>query len=206
MPYDKKEWHNLNNGVREYIKSYHSDKFKNIFKVYSEKNLGPYLGCKKTMDLCMENSDFAIFMEDDSIVSKDYLVFYESLFNQFLAHDNDAFAGSACSVSPQFSNINKLNSVQKVDWINSTEFGMTREKWEKFGNLRAGQCGDVVLGNAVKANKKYTLMPIVPRMSKIAIGHPDSFSVLNGHSGENIDNIFLPSNDLQIEHLNLGIE
>jgi hypothetical protein len=135
------------------------------------------MGCKKTIDLCLELSDYIIFMEDDSFVSKDYLLYYEYLFDHFMIFDDNIFAGSACSVSSQ--NQETINEIEKVHWINSTEFSITKKVWNKFGHIRGEICGDTRFGYAVKANNKYSLMPRNhPRVQKLGVGHPDSFSVL----------------------------
>lgn len=170
------DWIPKNIAVLEYIEGYSSNKFKSIVKHYSAKNLGPYEGCKKTVDLCLDYSDYIIFMEDDTVVAKDYLLFYESLFNQFILSDDNIFAGSASSVISH--NTERPYHVQKVHWVNSTEFAITRQKWQEYGYIRSQICGDVKFGQAVKSNGKYTIMPRVRRMSKIGQGHPDSFSVL----------------------------
>jgi len=200
MPYTTRlYWHELNQKVKSYVRSYSSNRFKSIIKIESENNLGPYIGCKKTVDICLEHSDFIVFMEDDSVVSKDYLYFYEKLFE--LMTNDDVFAGSACSVSRFFKESEKYN-VQKVGWINPTEFAITKHQWQKFGHLRGEICGDVRFGEAVKQNDKYTLMPIIPRMCKIGKGHPDSFSVLHNavEESKNENIIFLPSNNFDINY------
>lgn len=197
------DWITKNKEVKDYIDSYKSDKFKSIIKYYEKQNLGPYVGCKKTVDLCFEHSDYVIFMEDDSVVSKDYLLFHECLFNQFMLFDENIFAGSASSVVVE--NTDKLYEVEKVHWINSTEFSMTKKMWSQFGHLRAKICGDVELGKAVKQNNKYTLMPRkTPRMCKIGRGHPDSFSVLQNAVKLSLEpnNVFLPMDKIEIDKHN----
>lgn len=175
--YNRPDWIEKNNNVINYIKSYTSDKFKTIIKYYEKNNLGPYVGCKKTVDLCFQHSDYIIFMEDDSFVSKDYLLYYEYLFDHFMIFDDNIFAGSAVSVSCKNKDV--TNEVEKVHWINSTEFSITKKIWNEFGHLRSKICGDVEFGYAVKKNNKYTLMcRNYPRVQKLGIGHPDSFSVL----------------------------
>jgi hypothetical protein len=141
-------------------------------------------------------------MEDDSIVAKDYFLFYESLFTQFILLDDNIFAGSANSVSD--TDTQNTYCVQKVNWVNSTEFAITKKSWNEFGALRGEICGDVKFGKAVKNSNKYTIMPRVRRMSKIGQGHADSFSVLQKatklSSEEN--HIYLPTDTIKIDKNN----
>lgn len=196
---NKLDWIDKNKQVVQYIEKYYSDKFKHIVKYFEFQNVGPYIGCKKTVDLCFNYSDYVIFMEDDSIVSKDYLLFYENVFSQFILFDDNIFGVSANSVTNK--DLTNIYGIERVHWINSTEFGITKEKWKQFGDIRAEICGDVKFGQAVKANHKYTIMPKIRRMSKIGQGHPDSFSVLQKATKESLDpnEIYLPTDSMPFD-------
>jgi hypothetical protein len=205
--YNRPDWIEKNKNLINYIKNYTSDKFKKIIKYYEKNNVGPYVGCKKTVDLCFQYSDYIIFMEDDSFVSKDYFLYYEYLFDHFMLFDDNIFAGSA--VTTICKNQGITNEIEKVCWINPTEFSITKKIWYKFGHLRGKICGDVEFGFAVKRNNKYTLMcKNYHRMEKLGIGHPDSFSVLQ--NAESIKkqpkNIILPIDTKEIDINNYSLK
>jgi len=59
--------------IREYIKSING--FSKIHIIENEKNLGSFLTYKKLINIVFEDNDSLIFLEDDNIVSQNFLCF-----------------------------------------------------------------------------------------------------------------------------------
>lgn len=69
--------------IRRYISSI--DGFKNVFPIFREKNLGGFLSINTAIDYVLEKHGRVIFIEDDNIVSENFLAF----MNQGLDYYND---------------------------------------------------------------------------------------------------------------------
>jgi hypothetical protein len=164
--YNRPDWIEKNNNVINYIKNYTSNKFKTIIKHYEKNNLGPYVWCKKTVDLCLDISDYVIFMEDDVIISKDFLLYHEYMFNNYANYNNIFGIASSLMYWPDsyVFDSTKIDKVNKASWIPSFEFGMTKTVWDKYGKYRQLQPeGDMYFGQQCKDNNMYCMYPLIPR-------------------------------------------
>lgn len=209
MPFVSVEhWHNLNKDTLDFINKYSIIKqniYNKILIFNSDINVGPYKGCKNLIDICINYSDYVIFTEDDSIVSIDYLLFYEKIFDQYIKNNNDIVGGSATSFIPicDEQHINQWLDIQKIKWINCTEFSITKNSWKHFGYLRGESIGDIKFAEFIKNDNKYcTLFPAVSRMCKIGFNHINSFSYYNNGKLPEEEYCYLKTNNIYIDSNN----
>jgi|LakMenEpi03Aug12_release.lakeMendotaPanAssembly.Ray.scaffolds.fasta_scaffold217030_2 hypothetical protein len=199
---NRSHWYAANKHVINYIYSYKEQKkylYKNIIIKLSNNNVGPYKGAKILIDECFQHSDYVIFTEDDAVLAKDYLLFYETLYESFIKDDQKAYGGSALSTCRNIEkNIEDWHLIQKVHWLNCTEFAVPRHIWEKFGYLRGEVVGDRKFAEAVKPNGYYSYYPIIDRFYKSGINHPDAFTIYHNHHDAEIHEVPLRTNILDI--------
>jgi hypothetical protein len=170
MPYNKAEWIGLHKETANYLINYASTKnvfFNNIELVIFNKNYGPYKSCKRIIDIGMQNSDYIIFLEDDCVLSKDFLMYHEYMYENFAKQNPSVYTiASSLMYWPKDYSFedSKINKVNKAEWVPSFEFGITKSVWEKFGSLR-GQPpeGDVCFGQSCKDQGMHSLYPLIPR-------------------------------------------
>lgn len=179
MPYQNREhWRTNNAKVHNLILEYQKSKiYKEIIILQNQKNLGCFKTCQKLIDYCMNITDYVIFLEDDVVLSKDGLLWYEYAY-MLSKEEEKLFAISSAPITGLSSNSDKdLYKMQKCDWIGSCEFGMSKSIWDKYGHLR-GQAvaGDVEFGFACRNSNMYTVCPLVSRMFRLGVYHPDSYS------------------------------
>lgn len=197
------QWLSYNQIVKNYIYTYketNSYKYKEIIILETITNAGPYKGAELLIDNCFSYSDYVIFCEDDSVLAKDYLLFYEKLFDQYILSSKNVFGGSAISVGEN-TNLDDWRLIEKAEWINCTEFAISRHIWFKYGYLRGQIIGDRKFAEAVQENNYYCYYPKINRFFKSGINHPLSYSWYHGHRLEENLEPKLITNDLTIHDI-----
>jgi len=145
----------------------------NIIKTTYPKKWNPYkkmtLNGFKGFNYCFEklNSDIGFYLEDDIIVSNDFLVFSEHILNKYKEDDN-FFAVNGFSKEP--FNINKINLYSKFVFGIGKGWAINKKKWKiikKFWNKKFINSShpeyDYPIENFIKNNNHYVVMPICSR-------------------------------------------
>lgn len=183
MAYENKpEWVDKNIELRnQLIELSQSNKFnfKSIELIILETNRGPYGSCKTIIDHSMKYSDYVIFLEDDCIVSYDFLLYHEYMEQNFAYKDPKAYAiASSLMYWPKNYSfgLGKIDKVYKANWVPSFEFGITDKIWQTFGEHRGKfPEGDIYFGQACRDNNMYSFYPMIPRCYR-DVYQKDSYS------------------------------
>lgn len=198
MPYqNRSSWLENNKKILELITNYKKQKYhKDTIILKNEKNLGCYQTCYKLINYAMDLSEFVIFIEDDVLLGRDSLIFYEKAFDIF-SNDEKLFAVSSSAVSIHEKKEKNLFKLQKCNWVPSFQFGLCKKVWQKYGKNRGnGPQGDIDFGFDCRNNDMYTLCPKISRSLRIGINHPDSYT---GYYHNNIDLNYNINNNYEID-------
>jgi hypothetical protein len=171
MPYTERDhWIEQNRELKVRLLDYsHSNNhcFKSIEIVAFGTNHHPYRSCKKIIDIGMQRSDYIIFLEDDCIVSSDYLLYHEYMCDHYAKKDANmsAILASYCNAhAAQDDNPANINKVKQSQWITSYEMGICRQVWEKYGGYRGMPPeGDIYFAQECKNAGLFSLYPLIPR-------------------------------------------
>jgi len=195
----------------------HGRRFRTLDYRPNERNLGPYATCKVVLDDVFKKHDFAIFLEDDVVLSSDALLWFREVQQLgLLAENNWAIAGqsiffdakgkvvdqefiAAASRMAQEQNLVRKFTVHQ--FVPSSCFATTSRWWAEFGALRGEPRGDVLLCERTKGEARGCVFPIVPRAKDVGMLHDYGFSVTI-HTKEGvhaITNPYLLAEDLLSE-------
>jgi hypothetical protein len=178
-------------------------------------NLGTCPTCRTAIDYAAARYDQVIFTEDDTLFSRDAIRWFRSAFalEAFNGPDVWAIAGESVFFDAQDKNLpdgygelaskyaveNRLGrAFIKLNFVPSTCFATNAAKWKEFGATRGQREGANDVCKRCAAEKKFSLFPIVPRVTDTGMLHPDGYSVLL-HSQEGVSEIkstYLTSDDL----------
>lgn len=186
---NRHQWIEKNKQVQEYLKQLSTDK-NNIILYSPNNNTGPYLGCQQLIDMCMCHSDYVIFLEDDVILAKDALDYYEKMYDQYLTKPDYSCIDAVCSSTwQQYNTYNieaiqtnyesfsqRMTSVETMNWLHSYEFAITHKAWERYREVRGTARGDLLVGYEFQRLHKYTIVPSIGRSCRIGYNHSDGFS------------------------------
>ena len=173
------EYSECNKSILNFLHTYEN---KNLYKSFNiiepNVNLGPESSCKFLMDYIFTKTNFGIYLEDDILLCKDALVFYEKANKEY--PECCAYCASSIFKNSIINNNNAnqyLNNVHKIDWISSTDFAITKSVWDKYGHIRGDKYnGDVKFGYLIRENKYYTICPMISRCKRIGINHKQGYS------------------------------
>ena len=147
--------------------------YKSITIYIPDKNLGPYIGCCKCIDIGLTMNKYVIFSEDDSIFCKDSIFYYKEYIdgninnsepdcigitgqsNYFYSNNiklfNNVKNNIEININNQINNINQqaqelelFNKIEKVNWAPNKQFCISKENWEKIKYFRTN---DYILNN-----------------------------------------------------------
>jgi hypothetical protein len=131
--------------------------------VYHKLFLNLLSGFEKTFD--DYNSDFSIHMEDDILVSKDILLFYEHILNKY-SNDQNFFAVNG--MSKEIVNYELSLDYSKFIWGICKFWGLHRSKWPILKNLLLNYYSkkinlkypyDGPIEEYIKTSAKFVVMP-----------------------------------------------
>lgn len=179
-----------------------SGHFKSITRRQNDVNLGPYKTCEIALDFAFSRHYFVIFAEDDVIFARDALDWFDVIRKHqvFAAEENWAITGEAIFFDARDKHISpervaatsgkvlkqKLNIFYVIhNFLPSTCFATTREKWVKFGQTRGQSIGDVEVCRRCQEEGRYCIFPVVPRVKDIGMLHDNGYSVMI-HSKEGV--------------------
>ncbi len=200
--------------VRGFIKS-EGQRFRSIEYRTNPTNLGAYKTCEIALDHAFKQCAFAILVEDDVIFSRDALLWFDAIRRQRLLDDERywAIAGESVFFDAREKPVSrewvaamcKLAVDEELsqyytahNFIPSTCFATTAEKWQQFGQTRGEPIGDVTVCKRCADEGRYGIFPVVPRVKDVGMLHEHGYSVLI-HSREgvtSIKNTYVMSGDL----------
>jgi len=192
-----------------------SNLFASIEIKINTENEGTCKTCQTALNYAFERYDFVVFTEDDTIFSKDALRWGLMLRRQGLLDDDKiiAFAGESIYFDARRNNVeakfidtareqaierNLAKKYVKLNFLPSTCFFTTREKWALFGPTRGAPRGDEDVCEMCKKDGLYCVFPVVARVKDVGMLHADGYSV-NIHGVANVaevKNTYLLSDDL----------
>jgi hypothetical protein len=194
----------------------HRSKFASTQIHANQLPTGTCATCKASIDFAARDHDFIVFSEDDTVFSKDALIWLLKLSETDLLDRPDvlALAGESIyfdarekSVSGQFrenaiayAKAHDLASTYvDLKFMPSTFFATTAAKWRIFAEMRGGKTGAADLAIHCKNNNIGAIFPVVPRIKDIGMTHPDGYSVATRGGAQNVEerkNTYLTSDDL----------
>lgn len=172
----------------------HHNHFRSVLFRQLDRNCGAYSVAERLINCALEKGPFAIFSEDDVVFEQDALEWFEraSIHPGFLRSDVWAVAGESKffeseSRVPTSEEINQALEVAErerlvdrfvyYNFLPSSCFAITREKWAEFGKTRGAPNGDRDVNLRCRAEGKFCLWPVVARCRDVGMHHPFGLSV-----------------------------
>jgi hypothetical protein len=186
-------WEETTHAIEAWI-SRNKDHFVSVRFDRSEENNGPYRTAEQLISRALESSEFVIFSEDDVIFQRDAIEWFERAFNHpgFLRPNVWAIAGESkffeshrhspsdpvVSRAVELAESNNLiNKFVYFDYLPSSCFATTRDKWADFGETRGATRGDRAVVDRCLAEGKVCFWPVIARCRDTGMHHPLGYSV-----------------------------
>jgi hypothetical protein len=187
-----------------------------------DRNHGPYNIAERLIDWAFETSESVIFSEDDIVFEKDALEWFERVLAHpmFLRPKVWAIAGEskffdAGQHVPSSADVNHALEVAQIqglmdcfvyfDFMPSSCFATSRDKWAEFGKTRGVANGDREVNLRCRAEGKLCLWPIIARCRDVGMHHPLGWSVRwTGADHSAFKNSYITSGMLKSASLDLS--
>jgi len=186
-------WVHTTQAIEEWI-SRNRDHFVSVHFDQSDENNGPYRTAERLINRALESSEFVIFSEDDVIFERDAIEWFERARTHpmFLRPNVWAIAGesrffdswrhnpSNADISRALALANSRKLIDKfvyLDFLPSSCFATTREKWGEFGGTRGTTRGDRAVVDRCLAEGKVCFWPVIARCRDVGMHHPLGYSV-----------------------------
>jgi hypothetical protein len=170
------------------------DYFVSVRFERSKENNGPYRTAERLISGALENSESVIFSEDDVIFERDAIEWFERALTHpmFLRSNVWAIAGESrffdsnrhfpsdadvCRALEVAQTRNLIERFVYLDFLPSSCFATTREKWAEFGKTRGTTNGDRAVVERCRAEAKLCFWPVVARCRDIGMHHPLGYSI-----------------------------
>jgi hypothetical protein len=170
------------------------DHFASVRFERSDQNSGPYQTAMRLITWALESSKSVIFSEDDLIFERDAIEWFERalIHPMFLRPNVWAIAGESRFFdsyrhSPSDSDVSRAlelaesrNLIDKfvyLDFLPSSCFATTRDKWAEFGDTRGTTRGDRAVVDRCLAEGKVCFWPVIARCRDTGMHHPLGYSV-----------------------------
>jgi hypothetical protein len=174
--------------------SRNKDYFVSVCFDRSKENNGPYRTAERLITRALESSKSVIFSEDDVMFEHDAIEWFERALTHpmFLRPNVWAIAGesrffdshrhspSATVVSHALELAESDKFIDKfvyLDFLPSSCFATTREKWAEFGATRGTTRGDRAVNDRCLAEGKVGFWPVIARCRDTGMHHPLGYSV-----------------------------
>ena len=174
--------------------STNTDHFVSVRFDRSEENNGTCRTTEWLITRALENSESVIFSEDDVIFERDAIEWFERALTHpmFLRPNVWAIAGesrffdshrhspSEIAVSRALEVAGSYNLIHKfvyLDFLPSSCFATTRDKWAEFGDTRGTIRGDRAVVDRCLAEGKVCFWPVIARCRDTGMHHPLGYSV-----------------------------
>lgn len=171
----------------------------------NDTNLGTCKTTQAVIDWALTDCDDVIFSEDDTTFEPDALMWFRAMLahEAFAAGDVWAVAGESkifdsggAPVTQEqlaeghaaVTNEGLLAEFIRLSFLPSTCFATNRQKWSEFGATRGHPNGDRDVNIRCKEEGRFSLWPVVARVSDNGMHHPNGFSVLVHKSPERVSN------------------
>jgi len=170
------------------------DHFVSVHFDRSEENNGPYRTAERLISRALENSESVIFSEDDVIFERDAIEWFERALTHpmFLRPNVWAIAGESKFFDsnrhvPSNADVYRALEVAQTrnlidrfvcfDFLPSSCFATTRDKWAEFGKTRGTTNGDRAVVDRCLAEGKVCFWPVIARCRDIGMHHPLGYSI-----------------------------
>jgi len=170
------------------------DHFASIRFEHSDQNSGPYQTAERLITWALESSKSVIFSEDDLIFERDAIEWFERALSHpiFLLANVWAIAGESkffdsyrhvpsdadvCRALEVAQTRNLIDRFVRFDFLPSSCFATTGDKWAEFGKTRGTTNGDRAVVERCRAEAKLCFWPVVARCRDIGMHHPFGYSV-----------------------------
>jgi hypothetical protein len=174
--------------------STNTDHFLSVRFDCSKENNGPYRTAERLIRQALENSESVIFSEDDVIFERDAMEWFERalVHPMFLRPTVWAIAGESrffdsnrhspsdadvCRALEMAETRNLIDRFVYLDFLPSSCFATTRDKWTEFGDTRGTIRGDRAVVDRCLAEGKVCFWPVIARCRDIGMHHPLGYSV-----------------------------
>ena len=174
--------------------SVNRDHFASVCFDRSDQNNGPYRTAELLITSALEKSKSVIFSEDDVIFERDAVEWFERALAHpmFLRPSVWAIAGESkffdsnrhvpsdadvCRALKVVQTRNLIDRFVYFDFLPSSCFATTRDKWAEFGKTRGTTNGDRAVVERCRAEAKLCFWPVVARCRDIGMHHPLGYSV-----------------------------
>jgi hypothetical protein len=186
-------WAQTSQALEAWI-SRNKDHFVSVRIDRSEENNGPYRTAERLMSRALESSESVIFSEDDVIFERDAIAWFETalIHPMFLRPNVWAIAGESRFFdshrhSPSDTMVSRALEVAEnhklidkfvyLDFVPSSCFATTPDKWAEFGATRGMIRGDRAVVDRCLAEGKVCLWPVIARCRDTGMHHPLGYSV-----------------------------
>jgi hypothetical protein len=186
-------WAETRQALKEWI-SRNRGHFASVRFESSDQNNGPYQTAERLITRALETSKFVIFSEDDVIFERDAVDWFERALAHpmFLRRNVWAIAGesrffdsyrhvpSIIDVRRALKIAHTQNLIDRFvyfDFLPSSCFATTREKWAEFGDTRGTIRGDRAVVDRCLAEGKVCFWPVIARCRDTGMHHPLGYSV-----------------------------
>ncbi len=209
-----------NRRLINYVKQYRADKsnlYKDIILKINSQNKGPYASSRECLDYCFTLSDYVIFTEDDTVIAKDALLYFEMMYEKGLLDDEKCLviAGESKHFDSKDREVSKVhvkkmkekaeknslnNYFTKFNIFPPTAFATTKKRWQFIRQLKGKPAGDGRLTKLCQSDGYYSIFPIVARVKDIGMTHALGFSTVQKGGSDKITNLknsYLMSDDLE---------
>lgn len=170
------------------------DHFASVCFDRSDRNNGPYRTAELLITSALEKSKSVIFSEDDVIFECDAVEWFERALAHpmFLRPNVWAIAGESkffdsnrhvpsdadvCRALKVAQTRNLIDRFVCFDFLPSSCFATTRDKWAEFGKTRGTTNGDRAVVERCRGEAKLCFWPVVARCRDIGMHHPLGYSV-----------------------------
>lgn len=159
------------------------------------RNLGTCATTRAVIDWAFESCETVVFSEDDTLFEPDAFEWFGAMLAHpaFLAPEvwgitgeSKIFDSGGTPVTPEqiaegrarVESDRLLTAFGRFNFMPSTCFGTNRAKWNEFGETRGHPNGDRDVNIRCKAEGRFSLWPVVSRVSDNGMHHPNGFSVM----------------------------
>lgn len=160
----------------------------------ADRNNGPYQTAERLINWALETSNAVIFCEDDVIFESDAMQWFQSALTHpmFLRQNVWAIAGESrffdsyrhkpsaadvCRAVEVADSQDLIDRFVYLDFLPSSCFATTRDKWAEFGETRGTVNGDRAVVNRCQAEGKMCFWPVIARCRDTGMHHPLGYSV-----------------------------
>ena len=186
-------WAETTQAIESWI-SMNTDHFSSVSFDRADRNNGPYRTAERLITWALEKRNSVIFSEDDVIFEYDAVEWFERalghsmflrpivwaiasesrFFDSYRHVPSDADVCRALEVAQAQSLIDRF---AYFDFLPSSCFATTREKWAEFGKTRGATNGDRAVVERCRIEGKLCLWPVIARCRDTGMHHPLGYSV-----------------------------